>query len=102
MLVWLVGVYVIVELLLIAASGYVALAMPDSSRRKDAYKVLRLLLSAGAIGGLAGMIIRLHELGLLRLGHESGRRDSGRGALIKRHGVAKDMELLTRQRSEDW
>jgi hypothetical protein len=47
-------------------SGYIALVMPDSGRRKDGYKVLRLLLSTGTASGLAGLIVKIHELGLIR------------------------------------
>jgi hypothetical protein len=63
---WLAWAYAVVELLLIAASGYAALAVRNTGRRRDAYKVLRLMLTAGAASGLAGLLVKLHELGLLR------------------------------------
>jgi hypothetical protein len=63
---WLAWAYTIIELLLIAASGYFTLTKPSPGQRKDAYKVLRLMLSAGAASGLADLLIKLHELGILR------------------------------------
>lgn len=63
---WFIGIYVALMLVLIAASGGIALCVHDSDRRKDAYKVLRLLLLSGATSGLLGVLIKLHELGVLR------------------------------------
>ena len=60
---WLAGAYACVILLLIAGAGYLALSESDPVRREDAYRVLRLLIMAG---GLAGLLAKLHEAGLLR------------------------------------
>jgi hypothetical protein len=64
---WVIGIYAAIMLALIALSGCIALCMRESDRRKDAYRVLRLLILSGAAsGGLLGVLIKLHELGLLR------------------------------------
>lgn len=63
---FLVGSYITIMLVLITASGSMALNNDDPNRRKDAYKVLRLLVTTGAASGLIGLLVRLHELGLLR------------------------------------
>jgi hypothetical protein len=64
---FLTGAYVAVMIALITASGSRAVNDDDPDRRRDAYKVLRLLVGVGAAGGgLLGLLVRLHELGLLR------------------------------------
>jgi hypothetical protein len=65
---WLVGAYAVIMLLLIAVSGAIALfERKDALRREDAYRVLKLLVLAGAAsGGILGLLVKLHELGLLR------------------------------------
>ncbi len=66
MLDWLACTYAAVILILTATAGYTALCVSDASRRADGYRVLRLLLiSAGPVSGLAGILIKLHQLGLL-------------------------------------
>ena len=65
----LVGAYFAVLLVLIAAAGLLALCSEDDKQRNGAYRVLRLLIMAGAAGGVLGMLgllARLHELGLLK------------------------------------
>jgi hypothetical protein len=60
---WLVGAYAVITLLLIASAGRITLSAVDAERRKDAFKVLRLLVTAGAFsGGLIELLLRLHEL----------------------------------------
>lgn len=63
---WLTATYALAELLLIMAAAYTALATHSPGHRKDGYKVLRLLLSAGAASGVAGILLNLHQLGVLR------------------------------------
>ncbi len=64
---WIIGIYAVILLALMAVSGCIALCMSESDRRKDAYRVLRLLILSGAAsGGLLSVLIKLHELGLLR------------------------------------
>jgi cobalamin biosynthesis protein CobD/CbiB len=60
---WLMAAYAVVLLLLLAGSGYLALHEKDKARQEAAYKVLRLLITAG---GLLGLLAKLHEFGLLR------------------------------------
>lgn len=66
MLAVLVGCYATVLLCLIACAGVVALsATPDETRRKTAYDMLKLLLTAAGGGaGVLGVAIKLHEAGL--------------------------------------
>ena len=60
---WLVGGYAVITLFLITAAGYIALRATDAELRKDAFRVLRLLVTAGAFsGGLIEVLLRLHEL----------------------------------------
>ena len=57
------GAFVIVSAL--PAVG-VALFQPDQRRRKDAVQVLRIVLGTGtALGGIATVLIKLHEAGLM-------------------------------------
>jgi hypothetical protein len=62
---WLVGTYILVMLLVITFSASMALLNKDAARRKDAYKVLRLLVTTGAASGLISLLVKLHEIGLL-------------------------------------
>jgi hypothetical protein len=63
----LAGAYVVVMLVWISASARIALYAIDADRRRDAIKVLRLLLTAVAAGGgIVGVVVKLYELGLLR------------------------------------
>lgn len=67
MLGWLFGAYIAIVFLLIAGSGCIALCMSDANRRQDGYRVLRLLLlSAGAVSGILGLLAKLHAIGLFR------------------------------------
>ncbi|AHH98582.1 hypothetical protein [Kutzneria albida] len=52
--------------LLIGFSGFVAVWVADPRKRADAYRVLKLVLTAvtGA-GGVTAVIVRLHEAGVL-------------------------------------
>jgi hypothetical protein len=64
---WIIGIYAAIMLALMAVSGCIALFMNQSDRRRDAYRVFRLLIVSGAAsGGLLSLLIRLHGLGLLR------------------------------------
>jgi predicted permease len=62
----LVGAYVAVMVSLIALSGWIALLHKHPARRRDARKVLTILVSAGTASGFVGLLIKLHEVGLLR------------------------------------
>lgn len=63
---WLTAIYALAELLLVICAAYTALATRSPGRRKDGYKVLRLLLSTGAGSGLIGILLKLHQLGVIR------------------------------------
>ncbi|MGH3622302.1 MAG: hypothetical protein ACRDQ5_10995 [Sciscionella sp.] len=66
MLIWLFVAYATVALALIARAGLAAIQAPDSEQRKDAYRVLKLILgTASGAGGEVAVLVRLHELGLL-------------------------------------
>ncbi|WIX91322.1 hypothetical protein [Amycolatopsis sp. DG1A-15b] len=69
MLAWILGGYAVLFLLLLGCAGFVAVLVNDPDRRADAYKVLRLLtgivLGSGGAGGLVGLLIKLHELGVI-------------------------------------
>ena len=63
---WLTGGYAVVLAALIGFAGFVASSVDNEGRRADAYKVLRLALTAvtGA-GGLLAAALTLHQAGLL-------------------------------------
>ena len=55
-------VYALIFFALLASAGYIALWKADAGRRKDGYRVLRLVLASG---GLAELALHLHAAGLL-------------------------------------
>ncbi|TDV43747.1 hypothetical protein [Actinophytocola oryzae] len=49
-----------------AAATGVALFQPDRYRRRDAVKVLRIVLGAGtAASGAGALLVKLHEMGVV-------------------------------------
>ncbi|VVJ22765.1 Uncharacterised protein [Amycolatopsis camponoti] len=69
MLAWILGGYAVLFLLLLGCAGFVALFVNDPDKRADAYKVLKLLtgivLGSGGAGGLVGLLLKLHEMGVI-------------------------------------
>jgi hypothetical protein len=66
MLVWIVGCYAVLALAIIGSAAFVAVFVPDDNQRRDAYKVLKLMLGAiTGTGGLLALVVKLHEAGLL-------------------------------------
>ncbi|VVJ22605.1 Uncharacterised protein [Amycolatopsis camponoti] len=69
MLAWILGGYAVLFLLLLGCAGYVAVFVDDPDQRADAYKVLKLLtgivLGSGGAGGLVGLLLKLHEMGVI-------------------------------------
>jgi hypothetical protein len=65
-LVWIVGCYAVLALAIIGSAAFVAVFVPNDSQRRDAYKVLKLMLGAiTGTGGLLALVVKLHEAGLL-------------------------------------
>lgn len=63
---WFFICYAVFLAVLIAYAVHIALSCPDAERRKDAYRVLRLIWATVTGGGGVIMIaIKLHEMGLL-------------------------------------
>ncbi|WP_158893644.1 hypothetical protein [Amycolatopsis anabasis] len=61
----LVGAYAVVTLLLLAIAGLTAVREADAGRRRDAYRVLKLLTTTAGGGGITAAVLKLHESGLL-------------------------------------
>ena len=61
---WLIASYLTLLLVLIGCSGFVAVFLDDDKRRRQAFKVLRLLL-ATCTGFLALTAFRLLQAGFL-------------------------------------
>jgi ABC-type sugar transport system permease subunit len=64
MLLWLIGLYLSLLLLLVGCAGYVALFVNDDKRRRQAFRVLRLVLAA-TTSLVAATVYRLYHTGLL-------------------------------------
>lgn len=63
---WISGGYAIIMALLVCYATHVALSKNDRQHRADAYRVLRLIwTTVGGTTGLAGISLKLHDLGLL-------------------------------------
>ncbi|GHH59674.1 hypothetical protein [Lentzea cavernae] len=63
---WLIGGYAVVFAMLIAFTGFVASFVECAKKRADAYKVLRLVLTAvTGTTGLFAVGMALHQAGLL-------------------------------------
>ncbi|MEU4740587.1 hypothetical protein AB0G02_08970 [Actinosynnema sp. NPDC023658] len=63
---WFLGGYALFIGVLLAYSVHVSLSCPDAERRKDAYRVLRLIWT-GVTGtsGVVWLVIKFNEWGLL-------------------------------------
>jgi hypothetical protein len=63
---WILWCYAVLALAIIGSAAFVAVFVPDSSQRRDAYKVFKLMLGAlTGTGGLLALLVKLHESGLL-------------------------------------
>ncbi len=61
-----VAAYALFVLSVSSAAAYVALFVDDPPRRADGFHVLKYVLGMGtASGGVAGIAIKLYEVGLL-------------------------------------
>jgi len=59
---WLVGAYAVLVFVLIGCAGFVALFVQDEHRSKNAYRVLRLVLtSLTGAASLAAALMKLHQ-----------------------------------------
>lgn len=66
MLEWILGCYAVLSLVIIWRAAVVAITVPDAERRRDAYKVLKLMMGAlTGTGGLIALLVKLHDLGVL-------------------------------------
>ncbi|WP_186343507.1 hypothetical protein [Streptomyces sp. CFMR 7] len=62
----LITLYALMLLALTGAAGWVALSVTDHHRASRATAILKALLAAAlGSGGLFGLLIRLHETGLI-------------------------------------
>lgn len=64
-LTWILWGYALLALVIIGSAAFVAVFVPDGSQRRDAYKVLKLMLGALTTGGFLALLVKLHEAGLL-------------------------------------
>lgn len=64
MILWLIGLYLSLLLVLIGCAGFVALFVAEDKRRRQAFKVLRLLIGAST-GVVAVTALRLYQAGSL-------------------------------------
>jgi hypothetical protein len=65
-LVWILWCYAVLALIIIGSAAFVAVFISDGSQRRDAYKVLKLMLGAlTGTGGLLALLVKLYEAGLL-------------------------------------
>jgi hypothetical protein len=63
---WILGGYAVFVAVLIGAAVFVALFGKDESHRSAGYKVLKLIwFGVTGPGGVAALILKLHEIGLL-------------------------------------
>lgn len=63
MIVWLVGFYLALLLILIGMAGFVVLFVAEEGRRRQAFKVLRLLLATST--GVVAVAVPLYQAGLM-------------------------------------
>jgi hypothetical protein len=63
---WFLLCYAIFLAGLIAYAAHISLSCPDAERRKDAYRVLKLIWVAATGGcGVVMLALKLYELGLI-------------------------------------
>jgi hypothetical protein len=63
---WLIGGYAVFVAVLVGYAAHVALSSGEAEHRADAYEVLKLIWgTATGAGGLAAIVVRLHQIGVL-------------------------------------